>query len=329
MDRLRSPSLAPTLVTVAYIAGWYALHLGFNLQNKLVLNSFPYPWTVATIHVVVGTAYCGLLYVCGARKASFERPINRKELRAIVVPAAMHAAGHVASNLSFVAVALSLTHTVKTLEPAFSAGLSMLILGQGTPLPALLSLIPIMAGVAAASAAELSFNWTGFLMAMLSNLSFGLRAVLSKRAMGNLPSLGSTGVYAYTTLISIFICAPGILLFERDVFAAAQQAAAAQGAGTFYGSLLGVGLLYHLYNQFAFNTLARVDAVSHGVCNVVNRVVVIVASVLFFGQELSMTTKLGTAVTLLGTLMYSEAIKPKKAAAPAAAKPPRKNLAAA
>ena len=30
--------------------------------------------------------------------------------------------------------------------------------------------------------------------------------------------------------------------------------------------------------QFAFNTLARVDAVSHGVCNVVNRVVVIVAS---------------------------------------------------
>lgn len=30
--------------------------------------------------------------------------------------------------------------------------------------------------------------------------------------------------------------------------------------------------------QFAFNTLARVSAVSHGVCNVVNRVVVIVAS---------------------------------------------------
>ena len=67
--------------------------------------------------------------------------------------------------------------------------------------------------------------------------------------MGSLPSLGSTGVYAYTTLISIFICAPGILLFERDVLAAAQQAAAAQGAGAFYGSLLSVGLLYHLYNQ--------------------------------------------------------------------------------
>ncbi len=37
------------------------------------------------------------------------------------------------------------------------------------------------AGVALASAGELSFNWTGFLTAMASNLTFGFRAVWSKR----------------------------------------------------------------------------------------------------------------------------------------------------
>lgn len=36
-------------------------------------------------------------------------------------------------------------------------------------------------GVALASAGELSFNWTGFLTAMASNLTFGFRAVWSKR----------------------------------------------------------------------------------------------------------------------------------------------------
>lgn len=36
----------------------------------------------------------------------------------------MHAIGHVAANLSFAAVAISLTHTVKTLEPAFNVVLS-------------------------------------------------------------------------------------------------------------------------------------------------------------------------------------------------------------
>lgn len=56
----------------------------------------------------------------------------------------MHAAGHVAANLSFAAVAISLTHTVKTLEPVFSVALSYLFMGTVTPLPVLATLIPIM-----------------------------------------------------------------------------------------------------------------------------------------------------------------------------------------
>lgn len=36
----------------------------------------------------------------------------------------MHAIGHIAANISFAAVAISLTHTVKTLEPAFNVLLS-------------------------------------------------------------------------------------------------------------------------------------------------------------------------------------------------------------
>lgn len=56
----------------------------------------------------------------------------------------MHAIGHVAANLSFAAVAISLTHTVKTLEPVFSVILSKVVLGQATPLPVVGTLIPVM-----------------------------------------------------------------------------------------------------------------------------------------------------------------------------------------
>ena len=56
----------------------------------------------------------------------------------------MHAVGHVAANLSFAAVAISLTHTVKTLEPAFNVLLSKAILGVGTPAPVVATLLPIM-----------------------------------------------------------------------------------------------------------------------------------------------------------------------------------------
>ena len=81
-------------------------------------------------------------------------------------------------------------------------------------------------------------------------------------------------------------------------------------------ALGGVGLLYHLYNQFAFNTLARVSPVSHGVCNVVKRVVIIGTSVVFFGTKMSAQAKAGTAIAILGTYLYTEAVarfKPKAA----------------
>jgi Triose-phosphate Transporter family len=401
--RIVGPKAAATAVTFFFIALWYGLNVGFNLTNKSLFNVFPFPWFVSTIHVVVGTAYCFVAYLLGAKGASFERPITRSEFMQIFGPASMHAIGHVAANLSFAAVAISLTHTVKTLEPAFNVVLSKLILGTATPLPVAASLLPIMvrdreldawhrlcscahdiavkdtlnqaccamaeillfnasftaprlyvgtciapcpdhhpqppsfkcppppplgeqlsmsaisqAGVALASAAELSFNWLGFLAAMVSNLTFGFRAVWSKKAMADIKNLGSTGVYAYTTLISVFICAPGVYLFEGQKLAAGiDNAIAIFGAQGFYTRLLAVGLLYHLYNQFAFNTLGRVSPVSHGVCNVVKRICIIATSVLFFGNKLSLQTQIGTAIALLGTWLYTDSVQRQKVKAQA------------
>lgn len=123
---------------------WYTLNIGFNLTNKSLFNVFPFPWFVSTIHVVVGALYCGLTYLVGFKNASFQRPLTKDEFKKIFGPAAMHAIGHVAANLSFAAVAISLTHTVKTLEPAFNVILSKLIMGTATPAPVALSLVPIM-----------------------------------------------------------------------------------------------------------------------------------------------------------------------------------------
>lgn len=187
----------------ALIAPRYALNIGFNLLNKSIFKYFPFPWTVSTVHVIVGLVYCVLMYVIGFKDASFGRVsseqlqghgssraahqkilfmqlwrirfhlfasthgilhapphppmphplgpspqiITKKEFGNIFGPASMHAIGHVAANLSFAAVAISLTHTVKTLEPAFNVVLAKLILGEATPLPAVLSLIPIMVRV--------------------------------------------------------------------------------------------------------------------------------------------------------------------------------------
>ncbi|KAI8477039.1 MAG: plastid triose phosphate/phosphate translocator [Monoraphidium minutum] len=310
---------APKVVTLGFIALWYALNVYFNLLNKSIFKYFPFPYTVSTVHVVVGTAYCAICYLVGLKSLSFGRAITKQEFGKVFGPASMHAIGHIAANISFAAVAISLTHTVKTLEPAFNVLLSSLVLGEATPLPVIATLVPIMAGVALASAGELSFNWTGFISAMLSNLTFGFRAVWGKAAMTK--TLDSTAVYAYTTLISMLICVPIALVMEGSLLGAGAQAAIAKvGANRFYFDLFMVGLLYHLYNQFAFNTLQRVSPVSHGVCNVVKRVVIIFSSVLFFNQVLTTQALVGTVIALAGTWAYTEMssrYKTKKAPPPA------------
>ena len=63
-------------------------------------------------------------------------------------------------------------------------------------------------------------------------------------------TLGSTAVYAYTTLISVIICVPLALMAEGSTLVAgAEKAIAAVGPARFWGDLFAVGLLYHLYNQ--------------------------------------------------------------------------------
>lgn len=51
----------------------YALNVWFNLLNKSIFKYFPFPYTVSTVHVVVGTAYCALVYVMGLKSWSFGR----------------------------------------------------------------------------------------------------------------------------------------------------------------------------------------------------------------------------------------------------------------
>lgn len=74
---------------------------------------------------------------------------------------------------------------VQSMEPFFSVLLSSIFLGDTPSIPVLLSLLPIVGGVVAASASEATFNWPGFLAAMGSNVTFQSRNVFSKKFMGS------------------------------------------------------------------------------------------------------------------------------------------------
>lgn len=71
--------------------------------------------------------------------------------------------------------------------------------------------------------------------------------------MGDIKNLNSTAVYAWTTLISVFICVPAALIMEGPRLRLAVDALA-NSHPNFYMDLFIVGLLYHLYNQVGLHT---------------------------------------------------------------------------
>lgn len=291
----------PALVTGFFFFMWYFLNVIFNILNKKIYNYFPYPYFVSVIHLLVGVVYCLVSWAVGLPKRA---PIDSKLLKLLIPVAVCHAIGHITSNVSFAAVAVSFTHTVKALEPFFNAAASQFVLGQQIPLSLWLSLAPVVLGVAMASMTELSFNWIGFISAMISNISFTYRSIYSKKAMTD---MDSTNIYAYITIIALLVCIPPALIVEGPqlIKHGFSDAIANVGLTKFISDLFWVGMFYHLYNQIATNTLERVAPLTHAVGNVLKRVFVIGFSIIVFGNKISTQTAIGTSIAIAGVAIYS------------------------
>lgn len=291
----------PAITTGFFFFMWYFLNVIFNILNKKIYNYFPYPYFVSVIHLFVGVVYCLGSWAVGLPKRA---PIDSNLLKLLIPVAVCHALGHVTSNVSFAAVAVSFTHTIKALEPFFNAAASQFILGQQIPITLWLSLAPVVLGVSMASLTELSFNWLGFISAMISNISFTYRSIYSKKAMTD---MDSTNLYAYISIIALFVCIPPAIILEGPqlIKSGFSDAIAKVGLTKFISDLFWVGMFYHLYNQLATNTLERVAPLTHAVGNVLKRVFVIGFSIIVFGNRISTQTAIGTSIAIAGVAMYS------------------------
>jgi solute carrier family 35 protein E1 len=278
----------------------YLLNVKFNVLNKQIYNFFPFPWFVSCVHLIVGLGVMSVFWV--TKVVPFQKP-DEKFIKDVSWPAFLHAFGHCLTNVSFAAVAVSFTHTVKTLEPVFSALGSYLVSGTVYPLPVYLALLPIMAGVALASATELSFTWLGFSTAMASNVAFAGRAIWSKNLMNR---MSAVNLYNYVTIVALLFCIPPTLYFEGATLAAGLKAAAAKvGAQELGWMFFNVGLYYHLYNQVAYQALEKVEPITHAVGNVGKRIFVIGFSIIAFGNAITPQTAVGSAIAIAGAGLYS------------------------
>ncbi|KAF3437014.1 hypothetical protein FNV43_RR19767 [Rhamnella rubrinervis] len=314
-ESARSDSIFKTLELGALFGLWYLFNIYFNIYNKQVLKVFPYPVTVTLAQFAVGTVL--VLFMWGFNL--YKRPkLSGSQLASIVPLAVVHTLGNLFTNMSLGKVAVSFTHTVKAMEPFFSVVLSAMFLGEFPTPWVVASLVPIVGGVALASATEASFNWAGFWSAMASNLTNQSRNVLSKKVMVKKEeSMDNITLFSIITVMSFFLLSPVTIFMEGVKFTPSFVTSAGLNVKQVYIRSLIAALCFHAYQQVSYMILQRVSPVTHSVGNCVKRVVVIVSSVLFFKTPVSPINSIGTGVALAGVFLYSRVkrIKPKPKAA--------------
>ncbi|OSX77158.1 hypothetical protein BU14_0159s0013 [Porphyra umbilicalis] len=242
-------------------------------------------------------------------------PVFNKRLVKVAAPlAGLHAAGFLLTNMSLGKVSVAFTHTVKATEPFFSVALTPSILGDIPTWGILISLLPIVGGVALASFTEASFNWAGFLSAVGSNVAFQSRNVLSKKLTRDEGPGGSrddrldnVNLFAVITILALVVLAPLTLAMEGVVLstAAATPAVTKLAAGVLPRWLVVGGLCRCADVLASYMILQRVSPVTHSVGNCVKRAVVIVSSILFFKTRMQPLNIAGTVLALCGVLCYS------------------------
>lgn len=218
--------LGDALVVAGLFSAWYGCNIYFNIFNKQVLSVFPQPLTCTWIHLLISSLMALLLWTFKLKKA----PIVTPRIIDIIFPlAVLHLLGFYTTNASLGKVAVSLTHTIKSMEPFFTVVLSWLLMGTRPAKRVVFALTPVVAGVVVASATDLSFNWAGFNAAMLSNVAFQMRNVLSKKAMsrasfdslegGDTAELDEVNIFALMSIGACILMAPLLLLDAPAAFA--------------------------------------------------------------------------------------------------------------
>ncbi|KAJ1492910.1 triose-phosphate transporter family-domain-containing protein, partial [Baffinella frigidus] len=304
-----SGKVAWSLKTATYFGLWYFFNIFYNVANKKSLNALNMPWLQSLACVAVGIPRVTMHWAPKIKQASM----------------ALHAAGNVGGNMAFGAGALGFAHVLKSLEPAFTAVFSGLVTGKWAHPMVYATLIPVMGGVAYASASELSFNMVQFVSAMVSNVCFSLRGVLGKGVMSGkefdrrITKLDGPNTFSVLQIGAAVMTVPFVAFFEgpkalmpwthpnwRAAIGKLDHAGALITPNYLMTQLLVSGLAFQLYYEASYLALDAVSPVTHSLGNNLKRIIIVISSVVVFGQKMSTQSVIGSSIAIGGVIVYSQ-----------------------
>ena len=303
-DALLSPRVRDGVVLTLLILCWsFCSSIAYGTA-RVVLRGWTFPLTLFIITLITSIAVLALLFHV-IRATPQQNAPALVSLRSSLIIAFAQSLGYVLTYVAYSKVSVPFVQIIRSADTLITLALSVLLFGKSFPWGVYLALPPIAFGVALTSVAEARFDALGMVLALTSTVCFVLRAVITK---DTLRPLDAFNVFDYLSKLSLALTVPFWLFLEAPQLffnatpltpllggvsaelydhahpvawlagtALAKTPAVVFMSPVFLGKLCLVAVPFALYNIASYVVLMRVSALTHSVCNVMRRAVLIIS----------------------------------------------------
>lgn len=293
---------------------WLSLYFLFNLSltlyNKLVLVRFPFPYTLTAIHTLLGTIGGAILV-----HLRVFRPVrvSLEERFVLFAFSILYTVNIVVSHASLQLVTIAFHQVVRATTPIFTIIFCKLLLGRRSSWAKIISLSPVVVGVALTTYGDYYFTAWGFLLTLLGTILAAFKTIMTN-VLQNPPTATRIATFLrfprLHPLALLYLLSPPAFVqciclaiysgeMDRVQDYIAREMTTQKATGLLLNGFLAFGL-----NVVSFMANKRVGALSMTVAGNIKQVLTILLGVLIFNLTITSTNALGIILTIVGGISY-------------------------
>jgi drug/metabolite transporter (DMT)-like permease len=288
-----------------WLSLYFAANIALTLHNKSILSrtNFAFPWTLTAMHSVasvLGSAAC--VYLCGIGRVADVR--GWQHWAWLVAFSLLYTINIGMSTVSMNLVLLSFHQTVRSLNPLFTCALEYFVMHKSTSAFSLLTLVPVIVGVALACYGEFGFTALGAVLTL-----FGVFLSSAKGVATNLLLVGPLRLDPFDLLLRMsFLCTLQCLAyawFSGELGDVVAFFDASDDAALLAFQLASNAALAFALSYLSFVANKATSSLSMSVVGNIKQVLLIALTVWLFGDVLGATQWIGVFMTLVGGALYT------------------------
>lgn len=281
---------------------YFIFNLGLTLFNKVVLVSFPFPYTLTGLHALSGCAGC---YIALERGAFVPARLTSKENLIMGAFSILYTINIAVSNLSLHLVTVPFHQVVRASTPLFTILISVLIFRGKFSIMKLVSLLPVIAGVGFATYGDYYFTAWGLILTLLGTFLAAFKTVVT-----NVIQTGGGGRLKLHPLDLLMRMSPLAFIqcviygyfsgeLERVRRYGAREMTREKAFALMINGMIAFGL-----NVVSFSANKKTGALTMTVAANCKQVLTIAIAVFLFNLHINVTNGIGIILTLIGGGWY-------------------------